>query len=79
MSCLLCHLCSRQVGLCARGQAELLIQVHKSQLAPDRTCRSPTANQVRLVRRLKWVDVALRSGRADELGELEEPFPIGAQ
>ncbi|MEO8757078.1 MAG: IS1380 family transposase [Devosia sp.] len=35
---------------CARGQAENLIKMHKSQLACDRTsCRSPIANQVRLV------------------------------
>lgn len=35
---------------CARGQAENLIKLHKSQLSSDRTsCRSPVANQVRLV------------------------------
>jgi hypothetical protein len=35
---------------CARGQAENLIKKHKSQLASDRTsCRSPLANQMRLV------------------------------
>ena len=35
---------------CARGQAENLIKLHKTQLAFDRTsCRSPLANQVRLV------------------------------
>ncbi len=35
---------------CARGQAENLIKFHKIQLASDRTsCRSPLANQVRLV------------------------------
>jgi hypothetical protein len=35
---------------CARGQAENLIKLHKSQLASDRTgCRSPLANQVCLV------------------------------
>ncbi|QNT70224.1 IS1380 family transposase [Defluviicoccus vanus] len=35
---------------CARGQAENLIKMHKSQLASDRTsCRSPLANQVRLL------------------------------
>jgi hypothetical protein len=34
---------------CARGQAENLIKLHKTQLASDRTsCRSPLANQVRL-------------------------------
>jgi len=35
---------------CARGQAENLIKKHKRQLASDRTsCRSPLANQMRLV------------------------------
>ena len=35
---------------CARGQAENLIKLHKSQLASDRTsCSSPIANQGRLV------------------------------
>ena len=34
----------------ARGQAENLIKRHKAQLASDRTsCRSPMANQMRLV------------------------------
>jgi hypothetical protein len=35
---------------CARGQAENLIKLHKAQLASDRTsCRSPRANQMRLI------------------------------
>jgi hypothetical protein len=35
---------------CPRGQAENLIKRHKSQLASDRTsCRSPLANQMRLI------------------------------
>lgn len=35
---------------CARGQAENLIELHKGQLASDRTsCRSALANQVRMV------------------------------
>ena len=35
---------------CARGQAENLIKMHKRQLASDRTsCRSPLANQMRLI------------------------------
>ena len=35
---------------CARGQAENLIKMHKTQLASDRTsCRSPLANQMRLI------------------------------
>ena len=39
-----------EVFYCARGQAENLIKLHKSQLASDRTsCRSPRANQFRLI------------------------------
>jgi hypothetical protein len=35
---------------CARGQAENFIKLHKTQLASDRTsCRSPNANQFRLI------------------------------
>ncbi len=35
---------------CARGRAENLIKLHKSQLASDRTsCRSANANQMRLI------------------------------
>jgi hypothetical protein len=35
---------------CARGQAENLIKMHKTQLASDRTsCRSANANQMRLI------------------------------
>jgi hypothetical protein len=35
---------------CARGQAENLIKLYKTQLASDRTsCRSPLANQMRLI------------------------------
>jgi len=35
---------------CARGQMENCIKLHKTQLRSDRTsCRSPLANQVRLV------------------------------
>jgi len=35
---------------CARGQAENLIKQHKAQTASDRTsCRSPLANQMRLI------------------------------
>ena len=35
---------------CARGQAENLIKLHKTQLASDRTsCQSPHANQFRLI------------------------------
>ena len=35
---------------CARGQAENLIKLHKTQMASDRTsCRSANANQMRLI------------------------------
>ena len=48
---------------CGRGQAENLIKLHKSQLASDRTsCRSPLANQVRLVLHTAayWLMLTLR-------------------
>ncbi len=48
---------------CVRGQAENLIKFHKSQLASDRTsCRSPLANQVRLVLHTAayWLLLAVR-------------------
>ncbi len=48
---------------CARGQAENLIKLHKSQLASDRTsCRSPVANQVRLILHTAayWLMLTLR-------------------
>jgi len=48
---------------CARGQAENLIKRHKSQLASDRTsCRSPLANQMRLILHTAayWLVLALR-------------------
>ena len=48
---------------CARGQAENLIKLHKSQLASDRTsCRSPLANQVRLMLHTAayWLMLTLR-------------------
>ena len=48
---------------CARGQAENLIKLHKSQLASDRTsCRSPLANQVRLLLHTAayWLMLAVR-------------------
>ena len=39
-----------QTLYCASGQAENLIKLHKAQLASDRTsCRSPLANQMRLI------------------------------
>ncbi len=49
---------------CARGQAENLIKLHKSQLASDRTnCRSPLANQVRLILHTAayWLMLTVRS------------------
>ena len=48
---------------CERGQAENLIKLHKSQLASDRTsCRSPLANQFRLILHTAayWLMLSLR-------------------
>lgn len=48
---------------CARGQAENLIKLHKSQLASDRTsCRAALANQVRLLLHTAayWLMLTLR-------------------
>jgi len=49
---------------CARGQAENLIKMHKTQLASDRTsCRSPLANQMRLILHTAayWLILAVRN------------------
>lgn len=49
---------------CARGQAENLIKLHKTQLSSDRTsCRSPVANQLRIVLHTAayWLMLALRN------------------
>ena len=61
---------------CARGQAENLIKRHKSQLASDRTsCRSPLANQMRLILHtmaywlLRTVQAAIPTGEALASGE----------
>jgi hypothetical protein len=57
---------------CARGQAENLIKLHKGQLASDRTsCRSPLANQVRLVLHTGafWMLLKLRDA-------IPEPQPL---
>ena len=54
---------------CARGQVENLIKLHKGQLASDRTsCRSPRANQVRLVLHTGayWLMLALRDAISRE-------------
>ncbi len=61
---------------CARGQAENLIKMHKSQLASDRTsCRSPIANQVRLVLHTAayWLMITLREAvpSSHHLGKAE--------
>src|SRR5262249_14469366 len=48
---------------CARGHAENLIKLHKGQLASDRTsCRSPLANQMRLILHTAayWLMLTLR-------------------
>lgn len=61
---------------CARGQAENLIKLHKTQLASDRTsCRSPLANQVRLILHTAayWLMLTLRDAvpRTDPLAKAE--------
>ena len=61
---------------CARGQAENLIKLHKSQLASDRTsCRSALANQVRLVLHTAayWLMLTVRDAipRSHALGTAE--------
>ena len=59
---------------CARGQAENLIKLHKTELASDRTsCRSPLANQVRLVLHTGayWLMLALRDA-------IPRPQPLAA-
>ena len=61
---------------CARGQAENLIKLHKTQLASDRTsCRSAIANQVRLVLHTAayWLMLAVRDAipKARDLASAE--------
>jgi hypothetical protein len=61
---------------CARGQAENLIKLHKAQLASDRTsCRTATANQMRLVLHTAayWLVLAVRDAipRAHALAKAE--------
>lgn len=61
---------------CARGQAENLIKLHKTQLASDRTsCRSPLANQVRLILHTAayWLILTLREAipKIDPLAKAE--------
>ena len=53
---------------CARGQAENLIKMHKSQLASDRTsCRSPLAKQMRLILHTAayWLMLTMRDAIPD--------------
>lgn len=57
---------------CERGQAENLIKLHKSQLASDRTsCRSPLANQFRLILHTAayWLMLSLRDA-------IPKPLPL---
>lgn len=61
---------------CARGQAENLIKMHKGQLASDRTsCRSPLANQMRLILHTAayWLMLTMRDAipTADALAKAE--------
>ncbi|MEY9418199.1 hypothetical protein ABIF69_004641 [Bradyrhizobium japonicum] len=56
---------------CARGQAENLIKLHKTQLASDRTsCRSALANQVRLVLHTAayWLMLTVRDAHSQSPG-----------
>ena len=75
---------------CARGQAENLIKLHKSQLASDRTsCRHPAANQMRLVLHTAayWLMLTVRAAipAAHRLAKAEfatlrlRPFKLGAR
>ncbi len=64
------------VVYCARGQAENLIKLHKSQLASDRTsCRRAVANQMRLVLHTAayWLMLMLREAvpASHHLGKAE--------
>ena len=55
------HLC--ETLYCARGNAENLIKLHKSQLSSDRSsCRDPKANQFRLILHTAayWLLLSLR-------------------
>jgi len=57
---------------CARGQAENRIKLHKTQLASDRTsCRSPLANQMRLILHTAayWLLLATRAA-------IPKPHPL---
>jgi hypothetical protein len=59
---------------CARGGAENLIKLHKTQLASDRTsCRSPLANGVRLVLHTAayWLMLSLRD-------RIPKPHPLAS-
>ena len=59
---------------CARGQAENLIKWHKSELASDRTsCRSPLANQMRLILHTAayWLMLTVRD-------EIPRPQPLAS-
>ena len=62
---------------CARGQAENLIKLHKTQLASDRTsCRSACANQVRLVLHTAafWLMLAVRNAIPKSRGLAKAEF-----
>ena len=62
---------------CARGQAENLIKLHKTQLASDRTsCRSPRANQIRLVLHTAayWLMLTVRDATPEALALAKAEF-----
>lgn len=60
--------------LLRQGQAENLIKLHKTQLASDRTsCRSPLANQLRLILHTAayWLMLTLRD-------RIPKPHPLAS-
>ena len=70
---------------CARGNAENLIKLHKSQLASDRTsCRHPKANQFRLILHTAayWLLLTMRAAApslAVALRRVQHPAPSSDQ
>jgi hypothetical protein len=78
------HICDTLC--CARGQAENLIKLHKTELASDRTsCRSANANQMRLILHtaaswLLWrIQQAIPKTAALAKAEFCHPAPAAAQ
>ena len=70
---------------CARGQAENLIKLHKTQLASDRTsCRSAIANQMRLVLHTAayWLMLTVARRHSEDArpgrGRVRDPAPAAS-